>query len=360
MISKPIKKLFHNVEINVYPAIVPLESITYWKENLRTLLSFKLLEKKHKKKLPDITTEEIVGYLARKRALQIEELAKSIEKNGVRVPLIILEKDGTLLDGNRRYFACQFLLIKSQKEKKSRPSVLDSIPVWMIKDVDMDSKKQQKILAEANFVSDYKVEWTLDVKANVIYRYFKECIKNRHMTREEAYDEILDVYSVKRSVVTDYIDSVKLSLKFIKSAPLGVKDRYREIVQDKFVYFWQFKNKAYAEKLSLDANEKEKLEKLFFEMMSTDRFKNIKQIEPMIRSVRDKYAWKIIVDSSGSKIDQIEAMYMDQKSIKAAEDKIRYFHRWLLETDIEDFSNATIKLLKTLVRDCKEILKAYK
>ena len=338
---------------------MPLENITYWKKNLRTLLSFKLLEKKTNKKLPDITTSDIVNYLASKRAFQIVKLANSIEMNGVRVPLIILKKEGTLLDGNRRYFACHYLLLKSQRENKPRPAVLDSIPVLLIKDSDIDSKKQQKILAEANFLPDHKVEWTLDVKANVIYEYFTDCIKGG-MSREEAYDDVEDVYGVERHIVNAYIDSIKLTKKFIRSAPRSEKDIYREIVQDKFVYFWEFRDKAYGKKLSLDDNEIDKLEKLFFDMMATDRFKKMKQIEPMIRSIRDKYLWKMLRDSSGSKIDQIEAMYMEQKSIKSAEDKVRNFNRWLLKSDISTFSKATLKLLSNLVKDCREILKAYK
>ncbi len=352
----PEKKLFHNEKINVYPTNVPIEEITFWKENLRTMLSFTLLQKEYKKKLPDIPLSDIVDYLAKQRALKITKLAESIEMNGVRVPLIILEKDGTLLDGNRRYFACQYLLNKSQNENTPRPAVLDSIPVWVIKDKDIDFRKQQKVLAEANFVPDYKVEWSLDVKARVIYRYFRNCITKKGMSREKAYEEVRDVYGVESETIDAYIDSVRLSLEFVKSAPSDEKNRYREIVQDKFVYFWEFRDKAYTIKMALKEKEIKELKGLFFVMMSTDRFKKMKQIEPMIRSIRDDYSWKILIDSSGSKIDQIEAMYMEQKAIKSAEDKIRNFQRWLHKYEISNFSTAAIKLLRMLAKECQEIV----
>lgn len=354
---KPKKQLFHNVKIDVYPTKASLEDITYWRDNLRTILSFSLLKKKHKKELLEIPMGDIVSYLAKQRALQIRKLAKSIEKNGVRVPLIILDKDWALLDGNRRYFACQYILRNIQKENKTRPSVLDSIPVWVIKDKDIDFRMREKILAEANFVDDCKVEWTLDVKAKVIYEYFKNCKREKRMTLEKTYEEILDVYGVEKPTVDAYINSVKLSNKFVKSAPRAEKSRYREILQDKFVYFWEFWNKTHTQKIVLTDKETTKLTELFFTMMATDRFKNMKQVEPMIRSIRDKYTWKILTDSSGSKIDQIEAMYKADKAIKSAEDKIRNFQRWLHKSDISNFTKAAIKLLRALAKECQAMIK---
>ncbi len=229
--------------------------------------------------------------------------------------------------------------------------------MWVIKQKDIDSKTQQKILAEANFVDDCKVEWSLDVKSKVIYDYFKNCRKRVRMTLEKTYEEILDVYGVERVIVDEYINSIKLSNEFIKIAPRAEKNRYREIVQDKFVYFWEFWSKAYMQKLALTNKEITELKGLFFIMMATDRFKNMKQIEPMIRSIRDKYTWKILTDSSGSKIDQIEAMYKEDKAIKSAEDKIRNFQRWLQKSDISNFSKAAIKLLIALAKECQAMIK---
>jgi len=353
----PEQKLFHNIRINVYPTEVRLEDISYWKENLRTLLSFSLLEKKNKKELSKIPLEDIVNYLAKQRGLQIEKLASSIERNGVRVPLIILERGGRLMDGNRRFFACHYLLRKAQKDGIPRPAILDKIPVWVIKNKDIpDFKTEQKILAEANFVPDYKVPWTDDVKAKVIDDYFNHCIKNKNMTREEAYKEIFNVYSVERPIVDVYIASIKLCKEFIKVAPRGEKDKHREIIQSKFVYFWEFRNKAYTKKMGLDEEETSKVKDLFFSMMSTDRFKNMKQIEPMIRSVRDKDIWKMLKDSYGSKIDQVEAIYREKKAIKSAEDKIRYFYNWLNKADISGFSKAAISLIHNLSKKCVEII----
>ncbi len=356
---KAEKQLFHNILINVYTKKVSFENISFWKHNLRTMLSFELLEKKYNKPLSEIQLDDITDFLVEQRTLKIEQLADSIERNNVRVPLIILE-DGTLLDGNRRYFACHYILKRSTNEGKQRPSALDSIPVWVIKNSDINFRKKQKILAEANFVPDYKVEWTLDVKAKVIYDYFTSCLKSGRMLREKAYEEIWDVYGVEKSTVDAYAESIKLSKEFVRSAPKAEKSRYREILQDKFLYFWEFRNKAFTETMGLD-NKKElpKLKNLFFTMMANDRFKNFKQIEPMVRAVRDEYAWEILNSTSGSKIDHVEALCKEQKAIKSAEERIRNFLRWLDKTNASNFTKAAFKVLEKLAEKCERVLKKY-
>ena len=204
----PEVKNFHNTRITVYPRKLKLEEISYWKENNRTVLQFDILSLELKKPLEKISTEEIVDFLATQKVMEIPRLAESINNNDVKVPLIVLE-NGELLDGNRRYFACYYLKLQSERNKWPRPEVLDKIPVWIILKKDIDKKKKLKILAEANFVYPNKVDWTDDVKAKVVDEYYKECISNG-MTEEEAFADIKDVYSVGKQMARDYIDTVKL------------------------------------------------------------------------------------------------------------------------------------------------------
>ena len=55
---KPQKQLFHNVKIDVYPTKASLEDITYWRDNLRTVLSFSLLKKECKKEKQNSPSEK--------------------------------------------------------------------------------------------------------------------------------------------------------------------------------------------------------------------------------------------------------------------------------------------------------------
>lgn len=347
---KPKKQIFHNQKLNVYSTYLKFEKILFWPDNFRTVLAFNILEAQKGKILSKITLSEMTEYLVQRPELKLGDLARSIERNGIRVPIIVLD-DGTLLDGNRRYFACSYLFHNAENKKQPRPKLLDNIPVWVIKRNDIDKRTQFKILAEANYVPDNKVDWSLDVKATVIYDYFQDCRKDNRMSEEEAYVEIKDVFGEDKATVDAYLESISLTKEFISlaSSDIDKQNVFREQVQNNFLYFWEFRNKAMHGHSRLD-KEKELpgVKKLFFKMMETDRFKNFKQVEPMIRAVHNEHSWELLVSSQGSKIDQVEVMYKEQKTIRSSEDKIRNFLRWFQYEDINTFSKATIKIVEEL------------
>ena len=192
-------QLFHNEKIKIYITKSHFEKIHHWPKNLRTILDFEILEKEKKKKIKNITLPEITEFLLSRYDLKIEELADSISMNGVRVPLIVLD-NGKLLDGNRRYFACSYLYMEAKNMNAEIPKVLEEIPVWVIKKSDINRKQEQKILAEANFVKDFKIAWSLDVKARVIYKFYSECISEK-MSHEDALEEIINVYGLKKQEI---------------------------------------------------------------------------------------------------------------------------------------------------------------
>lgn len=354
---KAEKRLFHNVRLDVYPRNIAFEEIDFWQENYRTLLHIDILEAEKGKSIQNLTIEEITKFLVQRPELRLAELAASIEKNGVKVPLIILT-DGLLLDGNRRYFACSHILHKTKDKGLPIPEVLTEIPTFVIKKEDVDDRIIQKILAEANFVQDYKVEWSLDVRAKVIADFYQACIKKK-MSREKAYEEINDVYSLKKGGVDAYIETIQLTDEFISTAPRKRRNDFRELVQSKFVYFWEFRDKAIKGSYALDTTtELPKVKKLFFDMIKNERFKNMKQVEPMIRSVRDKHLWKLLSTSGGTKIEMVDVIIKEQKAIKSAEDKVRNFLIWLqTKADLSTFTNATFTLLGKLVTAGSELIK---
>lgn len=350
------KQLFHNEWLNVYPQPVGFEEIKFWPENHRTELAFDILESQKGKPISKLTLDEITDFLVKRKELKLYYLASSIEKNGVRVPLIVLD-DGTLLDGNRRYFACSYISSEAKKQGKSRPKVLSQIPVWVIKTKDVNERTKQKILAEANFVEDYKIPWPLDVKANIINDFYHSRLKDG-LSRDKIYEEILNVYSVKKDEINAYIDTIKLTDEFIRSALRSARNNFRLIVQEQFIYFWEFRNKALKGPNALDPKkELLKVKNLFFKMMELQRFKNYKQVEPMIRSIRDTHSWKLLSSSIGSKIDIVEALFKEGRAIKSAEDKIRNFLTWLRDkANHKRFNNTTFTLLEKLTTLCSKLL----
>jgi hypothetical protein len=353
---KPEPYLFHNTKVNVYRKSVKFKQIQYWPDNLRTLLAFDVLQTATGKNLSRLSLKQVTEFLVNQRPdLELGDLARSIRQNGVRVPIILLD-NGTLLDGNRRFFACSHIY-NGLDESGEMPEVLRDIPAMVIKENDIDSRTRQKILAEANFVPDYKVPWTLDVKAKVISDYYQDCLRQK-MTEEQTYAEIRDVYGLTQREVVEYVESVDLSNEYIKGGGDADRNKRREHVQSRFVYFWEFRNKASRGRSALD-QEKElpEAKELFFKMIGLERFKNMKQVEPMIRARRSPELWRMLKGSGGSKIDQVAALLEEERSIRRAEDKIRNFLRWLQgKAEPQDFTKASFTLLEKLAAAIKEIL----
>ncbi len=352
---RPEKKLFHNEKIPVYSTNVHIDEIFFWPANARNILDFDLLTNQKGKKLDELNEIDIVRFLSKQPRLKLGDLKRSIEKNGVRVPLIILD-DGTLLDGNRRYFACKLLQYEYVNANRELPEILQHVPVYVIKNKDIDEIKKEKILAEANFVPDYKVEWTLDVKAKVIREFYEIC-KKKGMEDENIFEEIVNVYSVQKRDAKDYIEALKIADKFLNASKNKADElKRRQILQGKFVYFWEFYNKATKSRSALDEIEFPRVRKLFFEMMLTDKFEKMKQIEPMIRAFRDDYLWELLIESKGSKIDLVEALYMEKKALKSIEDKIRNFSKWVTKLSSAELTKSARKLLQDLIQEIKNIL----
>ena len=349
---EPVEKLFHNEGIDTYPTELKFEEIHHWPENLRTILAFNVLESEEDQRLEDIPLEKITSFLVSRPELKLRALAKSIEKNGVRVPLIVLD-DGTLLDGNRRYFACSYNYRKRcGRELLPVFKLKDKIPVWIIKKEDVNDYQINKILAGANFVSEYKVPWTLDVKAKVISEYFKKACNENGDNENQAYSEIEDVYGLKKNTVLEYVESVELAQEFIDTSH-GDKEKdfkLREIVLKKFVYFWEFRNKAYMGRGKLDEEGLKEVKPLFFKMIKNSCFQNMKQVEPMIRAYHDKDSWEMLSNSGGTKIAQVDIIFREKKAIKSAADKVRNFSKWLDKLKEEKLTAATLRLLQELAK----------
>jgi hypothetical protein len=356
----PIKRLFHNEEIDVYPTTTTINEIKFWYENARNLLDFEDIERIHKKPIGNIDEKIIIEYLASPESgLQLQELKKSILLNGVRVPLIV-HKDMRLLDGNRRYFACKLIQFEAESKKRSLPSILTSIPVHVITEA-ITSIQEKKILAEANFVPDYKVPWTPDVKAKVVCDYYDDC-KNEGISEKEIYTRIFDVYSIGKAEAQDYLETREFVNEFILIASEPDNEiSLRRIVQKKYLYFYEFKNKISSGKSAIkDIPRRDEVKGLFFYMMQEDRIKNFKQIEPLIRARNDPFLWDMLISSKGIKMDQVEALDKERRAIRSIEDKLRNFNQWveanlLVEGMVLEISGASRELIGKLLASFKQL-----
>jgi len=336
---EPQSKLFHNKKINVYPMALPLDKIHFWKDNNRTIFTFeRLLREKKKKPLQDLSIEDITQFVAEQDIHKIPLLASSIERNGVQVPLIISD-DGRLLDGNRRFFACQYLKMQYDKRKEPLPPSLSTIPVMIIRKIDLnvDDTLELKIIAEANFIPDLKIAWPLDAQARAVEKYFKKIQKAKKTDYETTLGEVISVFGIPRQRATDLLDTLELTKQFIVGGVnKNARIKRREIVEDKFVYLWEFRNKAMKGSRALKTSELGKVKTLFFQFMAKGQdnpIKSLKQIEPLIQSVRVPAAWSMLKQSKGAKLAVVVSMINEKKEGRKSEDRLRVFLGWLKDAD---------------------------
>lgn len=331
------RKLFHNEWVNVYPRTLPLDEIHFWKENNRTIFTFERLCRLRNVKLNKLSIEDITQFVAEQDTHKLQTLAESIGRNGVQVPLIIRD-DGKLLDGNRRYFACQWLKMQCIERNEVLPEFFSRIPVLVIRKADLKDTLELKILAEANFIPDLKIPWPLDAQARAVHDYYRRFRKTKKADREAALAEIVSVFGIKRQRAIDLMDSLKLTKRFIAGgAKTDERIRRRAIVEEKFVYFWEFLNKAMKGRGAYTVpSELNEIRALFFRLMAKgvdNPIKNVKQVEPLAQARRDPIAWRILRESNGEKLSVVVSIVNEKKEVRKAEDKIRVFLSWLKDAD---------------------------
>ncbi|MBA4147069.1 MAG: hypothetical protein H0X66_03065 [Verrucomicrobia bacterium] len=354
---KPKTELFHDEWITVYPTELPLSKITYWPENDRTKFTFDRLERIEKKKLAEIPFERVVDFVTSLPIHELDSLSRSIERNGVRVPMIILD-DATLLDGNRRFFASHLLRRRFERKKQQQPQVLDRIPVWVIKTTDLNEKQRLKILAEANFVPDLKIPWPFGAKAKVVEDYYTACLKSK-LTHEKALAEIAEVFAMSESIANQWLETLQIANEFVSSSKTeDAHYKHRQVVEEQFVYFWEFRNKAMKGRSQLNATELPDTKRMFFHLMAQqDGFQNLKQVEPMIRARRDSEAWSLLKESKGTKLEQVVAMMNEKRALRAAEDKARLFLAWIKGLPAEEITSKVSELLEQIAEVCSKCIK---
>ena len=167
----PSTAWFHDKEVEVYEGTTEVNGISLWRGNYRTLLDLKQLQEIRGKTLKRLTDDDIIEYIFCQGLHKISNLAKSIKINGVRVPLI-LSYDKELIDGNRRFLACKYLL-KKEKDESAKFTV--SAVKCLHPNVGEETKL--KIIAEMNFLDPHKEKWPQNVRAQFAIKEFDSVLK---------------------------------------------------------------------------------------------------------------------------------------------------------------------------------------
>jgi hypothetical protein len=164
MLENPIprieQRLYHGRKILVWKGNVKMSSIQGWADNPRIELAKKSLQAVvgHR----ELSQEEILNLMNNETTFKLKELRDDILKNGLRIPLT-LSFNGTLLDGNRRFFAIKSALATMQPSDPNRQD-LETVHVFVLH-MDATDEDEQNVLVEENFSASLKIEWPDYVKA---------------------------------------------------------------------------------------------------------------------------------------------------------------------------------------------------
>lgn len=351
--------LFHNEWIKTFPTVLSLDNITFWKENNRTLFTFeRLCRSKGKDSLKDLSIEEITRFIAEQDIHKLQVLADSILRNGVLVPLIISD-DGKLLDGNRRYFACQWLKMKYGENNRTLHDVISKIPVRVIRNADLNERLELKILAEANFLPDLKTAWPLEAQARIVEEYYLKISKNKKLNNEALLNELTNIFGMSRQRTSDLLETLKLTKEFIEeNTDIDSRFERRAIAEDNFLYFWEFQNKTTKGRTAYhDNDELNEVKSMFFSQINKGRdspIKNIHYVDSLVQAKRNRTAWELLTESKGTKLPAVVSMMNNNKEVRKAEDRIRIFLAWLNEVEENDLNSLDKLYLQAVIDVAKK------
>jgi len=245
------KQRFQGVEMSINAGYVKTRDIPLWTKNPRTDIKFAQFRKD---KARDPNPEECLELMwgDDKDEFKIKELAISIALNGVRVPPIIAV-DGTLLDGNRRIAACQYILYnKNQAFNNEALKNAEYIWIWQLTE-DATKNDEQLVIAARNFEPDYKQDWTKYTKAKELYKAWQEMSSLSPGNSDERQKRVVlaHKFAIKPDQVKKYIETIEI-VEIFKDYHLDEKDKKIHEVENVVDRYY-----AYLEKIArLKSNNK--------------------------------------------------------------------------------------------------------
>ena len=309
---------------------------------------------------------------------KIKELAKDIATNGVKVPPT-LDKDGTLVDGNRRVASCYLILASTDKdfapEEKQRVRYIFARQL----SAHTSASHRQAVVIGINFPPDYRKEWPYYVKARMMYDAWQDMLaaefrppsnqRKNQMKKELAAKFAVDVSEVKR-----YVDMVELANEFEQyhiAERVDRKDEHivRHHANEQFQYFDELNKGVNPGGVYHTLNQDEAFKHLVFDLLFDGKFNNWREIRAL-RHVHNNQEAMELLKKAREEQSHEHAKDLVEKACGIAQEKdalnrvlgantrIDVFAKWLSEVPIAAFSDedqVTTTSLKRL-HDCFKIV----
>ena len=158
------QRYFHGKCLVVWVGVVDITEVQGWVQNPRLDLELKKFQDANAAREPD--QDEILAIMLANEEFRLKALSEDIRKNGVRTPIIV-SSTGTLLDGNRRFFAVKNL-ISLTAQSDPRLAAYRKIPVIVL-DPSCTEDDEELVVVQENFYQDLKLKWSDYVLARKVY-----------------------------------------------------------------------------------------------------------------------------------------------------------------------------------------------
>jgi len=361
------KPVFHGREVPMTSGFVPTSDMRLWDRNERLdihLAQFRAVQGR------EPTSEELLDIMLSKMSLPgipkdekedqfaIVELARSISINGVQKPPI-LDVDGTLLDGNRRVAACNYILHSDEFDTDQKQRV-EYVFVWQLTEHTTDDERRAVVVA-LNFESDCKQPWPEYVKAKKVAEEWQGMLaleqRNPGPQRQAEMKRALSMrfaLGPETSVVNRYIKMVDWADEF---EDFLVHERQRDAHEVKhranryFQYFDELAKGTRPGGVAWSLNQDDAFKKLVFDLLYDGKFSNWRQIREL-RHIYNNQEAREILSKARQEPDPAEAdehmenaiaigrsSQAEQREV-GANTRIETFVKWLEELPVRAFRDA--------------------
>jgi hypothetical protein len=349
---------------------VKTTDIQGWVDNVRIELFVQKWKRDHGGATPN--NEDILDWMISdpNNEFNLQELGESIIRNGVRQQIAI-KADGTLLDGNRRYFSSLFKLREAQKSgDTTSEKMVEYLPAFVLGPTCTEDD-YNAVLVEENFVDDCRKPWPNFIKAQRVFESFRDLI-DRDYSRSAAISTIAGNFGKSKPQVERWIKMMNHIEDFhlfhsTEDEDVGktAKDEYdiKWKSQEYFEYFDELTKNEVMRSLDNDSELREKV----FERLFNDDFKNFKQIRslPAISAnvrAREKFMLLDGKDAVDQAIEWVNVVGLTKKALQV-NDRIISFAKFLgslTANDIERLDVPSIEALQEISVLVTEMAKTVK
>lgn len=355
--QKPRQEIryFHKRKVDGWSGYVRTDQIKGWVNNVRIALFVEKYGRDNGGASP--TNDEILDWMVNDpyNEFALQGLAESIVKNGVRQQIVV-QADGTLLDGNRRYFSSLYKLRESERTGDvDSKKMVSQLPAFVTSPSatpdDLDA-----VVVEENFVDDHRRPWPNFIKAQRLFRRYKE-LREDDFNKTNAIAFLIEQFGEKRSQVDRWIRMMNYIEEFQDFHVTGddetgrdPKDEYdvKWRTQERFEYFDELTKPEVARTLEADAEMRDKV----FDRLYDKDFKSFIQIRKIPSIAKDARARDKFMIGEGAQAveDAIQWVTITGAAKRAmtVQDRILSFAKFLGGLTVSDLGNLDILSVNAL------------